>query len=126
MARLQKKKTVNTKFKKRVKKTDAVAQNTDGGNLAHSGGLLGKRGATKSAKPFTTTKSPVAGGKLNWWQKSIQFLREVKVELKKVTWPSRKQTIGSTIVVLVLVILISLFLGMVDMGLTSFVRMVLQ
>jgi hypothetical protein len=32
--------------------------------------------------------------------KGIQFLREVKVELKKVTWPSRKQTMGSTVVVL--------------------------
>ncbi|PJB46092.1 MAG: preprotein translocase subunit SecE, partial [Deltaproteobacteria bacterium CG_4_9_14_3_um_filter_44_9] len=26
----------------------------------------------------------------------IKFLREVKVELKKVSWPSRKETIGST------------------------------
>jgi len=48
--------------------------------------------------------------------KSIQFLREVKVELKKVTWPSRKQTMGSTLVVIILVMIISLFLGVVDMG----------
>ncbi|MDO9109596.1 MAG: preprotein translocase subunit SecE, partial [Desulfatirhabdiaceae bacterium] len=30
---------------------------------------------------------------------ALQFLREVKVELKKVAWPSRKQAMGSTIVV---------------------------
>jgi len=58
--------------------------------------------------------------------KSLQFLREVKVELKKVTWPSRKQTIGSTVVVIILVIIISLFLGVVDIGLSGIIRMVLQ
>jgi len=57
---------------------------------------------------------------------SIQFLREVKVELKKVTWPSRKQTMGSTVVVIILVMIISLFLGVVDIGLSSLLRLVLQ
>jgi len=58
--------------------------------------------------------------------KSLQFLREVKVELKKVTWPSRKQTMGSTLVVIILVMIISLFLGVVDVGLSGIIRAVLQ
>jgi preprotein translocase subunit SecE len=58
-------------------------------------------------------------------QKSMQFLREVKIELKKVTWPTRKQTMGSTLVVVILVVIISLFLGLVDLGLSSLVRVVL-
>ncbi|MBW1607114.1 MAG: preprotein translocase subunit SecE [Deltaproteobacteria bacterium] len=58
--------------------------------------------------------------------KGVQFLREVKIELKKVVWPSRKQTIGSTIVVLILTMIISLFLGVVDLGLSSIIRVVLQ
>jgi preprotein translocase subunit SecE len=53
-------------------------------------------------------------------------LREVKVELKKVTWPSKKQTFGSTAVVLILVFIIAAFLGIVDMGLSGLVRLVLQ
>ena len=57
---------------------------------------------------------------------SVQFLREVQVELKKVTWPSRRQTIGSTVVVIILVIVISLFLGAADMGLSSLMRQVLN
>jgi preprotein translocase subunit SecE len=61
----------------------------------------------------------------NYLAKSVQFLREVKAELKKVTWPSRKQTIGSTLVVIVVVMIISFFLGIVDIGLSSLVRMVL-
>jgi preprotein translocase subunit SecE len=58
--------------------------------------------------------------------KIMQFLREVRVELRKVTWPSRKQTLGSTAVVIVLVIIIGVFLGAVDVMLSSLVQAVLQ
>ena len=54
------------------------------------------------------------------------YLIETKVELKKVTWPSRKQTLGSTLVVIILVMIISLFLGVVDVGLSGIIRVVLQ
>lgn len=55
----------------------------------------------------------------------IQFFREVRVELGKVTWPSRKQTIGSTAVVIIFVFMIALFLGVVDFGLSNIVRLIL-
>ncbi len=58
--------------------------------------------------------------------KSLQFLREVRAELRKVTWPSRKQTVGSTVVVIILVMIISFFLGAVDIGLSNLIRTVLQ
>jgi len=48
---------------------------------------------------------------------SMQFLREVRTELKKVTWPSRKDTLSGTLVVLVAVFIIAIFLGIVDSGL---------
>jgi preprotein translocase subunit SecE len=60
----------------------------------------------------------------NVFTRAVQFLREVKTELKKVTWPTRKQTMGSTLVVIVLVMIISVFLGIVDMGLSTLVRFV--
>jgi preprotein translocase subunit SecE len=130
MARLQKKKSTQAGTKKRVKKTgDGAYQTKSGSNnkaTAAAGNALNRKIIARANKPVVAAKAPVAGQKVNWIQKSIQFLREVKVELKKVTWPSRKQTIGSTIVVLVLVVLISLFLGLVDMGLTTFVRVILQ
>jgi preprotein translocase subunit SecE len=56
---------------------------------------------------------------------TIKFLREVKVELKKVSWPSRKETIGSTSVVLVVVIIVALFVGIIDIGLSRLVRIIL-
>ncbi|MFH0812830.1 MAG: preprotein translocase subunit SecE [Pseudomonadota bacterium] len=59
-------------------------------------------------------------------QKVIQFFREVKTELKKVTWPPRKDTIASTSVVLVIVLLIALFLFIVDQGLSFIIRKILS
>jgi len=59
------------------------------------------------------------------YAKIKQFLREVKIELKKVTWPSRKETIGSTSVVLIVVIIIASFLGLVDIGLSKLMRILL-
>jgi preprotein translocase subunit SecE len=55
-----------------------------------------------------------------------QFLREVKTELKKVTWPSRKDTLAGTGLVLVAVFVIAIFLGIVDSGLSNLIRWVLR
>ncbi len=55
-----------------------------------------------------------------------QFLREVRVELAKVSWPSRRDTIASTSVVLVIVFLIAVFLGLMDLGLSKIIRLVLS
>ena len=55
-----------------------------------------------------------------------QFLREVRVELSKVTWPTRKETLASTSVVLIIVIIIAAFLGIVDLGLSRLMRLLLS
>lgn len=49
------------------------------------------------------------------------FLKDVQGEMKKVSWPSRKDTIASTAVVIVTVILIALFLGLIDLVLSKVV-----
>jgi preprotein translocase subunit SecE len=54
-----------------------------------------------------------------------QFLKEAKIELKKVTWPTPKQTLASTSVVIVVVVIISVFLGVVDFGLSKIIRLAL-
>ncbi|MBN1665217.1 MAG: preprotein translocase subunit SecE [Deltaproteobacteria bacterium] len=58
-------------------------------------------------------------------QKIKEFLKEAQVELKKVTWPTPRQTAASTAVVIVVVIIISLFLALVDFGLAKVIRSVL-
>jgi preprotein translocase subunit SecE len=51
-----------------------------------------------------------------------EFIREVKVEIKKVAYPTKEELIGSTWVVITTVIVLSFFLGIVDFGLTKFVK----
>jgi preprotein translocase subunit SecE len=51
-----------------------------------------------------------------------RYLRESRIELKKVTWPSREQTVNLTIVVLVVCIALALFLGALDYVFASFVK----
>lgn len=58
-------------------------------------------------------------------KKSIQFLREAKEELKKVTWPDRDEVTSFTMVVVVTVVIIAMFLWMVDTGLMALIRVVM-
>lgn len=60
------------------------------------------------------------------FEAAIQFLREVRTELKKVTWPSRKDTLSGTLVVLVAVFIIAIFLGIVDSGLSNLIKELLK
>jgi preprotein translocase subunit SecE len=55
-----------------------------------------------------------------------EFFREVKVEVKKVVFPSKDELIGSIWVVIITVIMISLFLGVVDLGLAKLVGIALR
>jgi len=54
-------------------------------------------------------------------KKTRGFLTDVKVELKKVSWPSRQDTMSSTGVVLVVVFIISFYLGIIDILLSRMV-----
>ncbi len=58
----------------------------------------------------------------DWYQNARQFLREALQELRKVTWPERRETLGTTAIVLFLVVVISTFLGLVDFGLARLVK----
>jgi len=59
------------------------------------------------------------------WFVIEQFLKESRAELKKVTWPTSKQTIASTSVVIVITVIVSLALGLVDFGLAKIIRVIL-
>jgi preprotein translocase subunit SecE len=49
------------------------------------------------------------------------FLQDVQAETKKVTWPSRRDVMGSTLVVIVAVFVIAGFLGIIDFILSLFI-----
>ncbi|MCP4664930.1 MAG: preprotein translocase subunit SecE [Deltaproteobacteria bacterium] len=58
--------------------------------------------------------------------KGLRFLGEAKAELKKVKWPTRKELLASTAVVIVLTVLIASFLGVVDFGLIKIIKSVIR
>ena len=57
--------------------------------------------------------------------KAVQFLSEVKGEVKKVTWPSKKEAMGGTAVVLMVVLIMAVFLGVVDLLLSKIIEAIL-
>jgi preprotein translocase subunit SecE len=65
-------------------------------------------------------------GKIQWIGQVKDFLREVRTELKKVTWPSRKETIAATGMVIILSVLVAFFLGLLDVGLAKTVGIILK
>jgi preprotein translocase subunit SecE len=55
-----------------------------------------------------------------------QFLREVKIEIKKVVYPSKDELIGSTWVVIITVLIVSFYLGLIDLGLSEVIKRLLD
>jgi preprotein translocase subunit SecE len=53
------------------------------------------------------------------------FFGNVRAELQKVTWPSKKDTYGSTMVVIVVVVFCAVYLGVIDMILSRLIQVVL-
>ena len=86
-------------------------------------GVVNKAGNKKEVrlKASTDVLKSVKTPSLGWVDRARQFLREVKVELKKVTWPGKRELIGSTIVVIVFVFIVAAYLGLVDFVYTAII-----
>jgi len=85
-----------------------------------------KRGAESAVSNETQNESraPKSGGPGEWFTQARTFTDEALTELKRVYWPSRKETIAFTWVVLVVVAFVSLYLGVVDYVISLAMRMV--
>ena len=57
-------------------------------------------------------------------EKFKKFLKEVVAELRKVTWPTKEELIGSTIVTVVVSIVVAVFIGIVDRVLTIIIQLI--
>ncbi len=62
---------------------------------------------------------------LVWYRESAQFLSEVRVEYRKVTWPTQKEAVAGTVGVLVVVAVLTTGLSLVDLGLGQLIRLIL-
>lgn len=54
------------------------------------------------------------------------FYSEIKEELQKVSWPTKEQTLGTSVVVFVVVVLICLYLGVVDAVLATIITAIMR
>ena len=63
---------------------------------------------------------------MNIFKKSVNFLKEVKIELRKVSWSSREELIGSTFVVIVITGMMAMFIGAIDLFLSKVLSMLFK
>jgi len=63
---------------------------------------------------------------VNWFRRIRQFLIEVTAELNKTSWPNRKEVTGTTVVVIIFVIICAGYLFVVDFVLNSAVDFVFK
>ncbi len=57
---------------------------------------------------------------------TIDFLREVRVELSKVVWPSREQTLKLTLMVILITVVVGFFIGFLDSILAQIASLILK
>ncbi|PIV39149.1 MAG: preprotein translocase subunit SecE [Candidatus Omnitrophica bacterium CG02_land_8_20_14_3_00__42_8] len=60
------------------------------------------------------------------FEKTANFITEVKVEMQKVSWSTKEELIGSTTVVIVSTLLLAMFIGMVDIVLSRCIGLILR
>ncbi len=95
---------------KRKSKADAQGAEQPAKKNASSKGSKAKKVATEPGKV----------------QQLREFFDQSVVEMKKVTWPTRKEAVATSVAVLVLVVFMSLFLGVVDLGLAKAIEAILS
>jgi len=63
---------------------------------------------------------------MSWMVRAREFVKEVRVESTKVSWPTRNEIRDSTAVVIVTILIVSLFIGVVDRILTMGVALLFR
>jgi preprotein translocase subunit SecE len=66
------------------------------------------------------------GFRKNMANKFASFFKDVKVEMSKVSWPNKSELIGSTVIVLVSLAILSAFIGVCDVLLSKTVNIIMS
>lgn len=86
-----------------------------------------KKNRSAKSKPVSKKEAARTEKKASFTPSGIRsFVQEVQVEFNKIVWPLKKVTAGLTGFVIVLVVVISLYLGLVDLLLGKFVTSLLN
>ena len=86
---------------------------------------MAKRRDSKSCPGGSSPSAPVLET-MNIFKKAIDFLKEVRVELGKVSWSSRQELIGATFVVIIITSIMALFIGFIDVFLSKVLSLVFR
>ena len=93
-------------------------RSTKSGSGAGSGGRVTEKGGVKQDTAKGKRREPA---EVEERTSPVQFGKEVKSELSKVSWPSRTEVINYSIVVLITVLVLTLFIGAIDWVFSTFV-----
>ena len=62
--------------------------------------------------------------KMRWYKRLILFIKDVRVEVKKVTWPSRNEVYNTTIVVIIATLFFGFYLYFMDLIFSFVIRQI--
>ena len=116
----QRSKKSKTTKRKSVASRQKQAKNSDA-QKAQKAPVNKKPDKTVTKKPVEVKKTGQSSP-IRYISVAGQFLKESRTELKKVKWPTRKELLASTAVVIVLTLLVAFFLGLVDFGLIKIIK----
>jgi preprotein translocase subunit SecE len=103
-----------------ARKADLIVKRKQNKQIVQKPGQTVRKIEKKSDK-----KGAGQGAVLSGLVTARQFLRESKTELKKVKWPTKKELMASTAVVIFLTLLMAIYFWLVDMGLIAIIRGIL-
>ena len=112
-------------YKKGTKKIDKGTVNNSSDSVAvsdESSSKIKKKGQQLPAKKASESKAKKQSQRASVFNIAVQFLRDAKTELKKVKWPTKKELLASTTMVIILVLIVALYLGLVDIGLIEIIN----
>lgn len=99
-----------------------MAMNRAQKRMLQKQGALGADGEPTAQKPQGRRPTPPRPQESKEKRATpVEFLREVRGELRKVAWPTRSEIINYSIIVLVAVVVLTSFIALVDYGVSEFV-----
>lgn len=121
-----KKKTQKNKQRKKRKKTHPISRPKEilnSNSLAQKEEKENKKNKIQVVQKKETEKKKAEGKSIfRFINIAGQFLRESRAELKKVKWPTRKELLASTAMVIVFCLIVSFFLGLIDFLLIKIIK----
>ena len=114
----------NKKYKKSTNKAkkSKIDNSPKSVAVSNGGSKIKNKGQQLPTKKASESKPKKQSQRSNIVQISAQFLKDARTELRKVKWPTRKELIAATTMVIVLVLIVAFYLGVIDFGLMNIIN----